>query len=123
MDASPLGTVLASPATRRSSLPGSAAGPATAAPPAQATASSPVAPAQAFLERVHARHRDLFDGDVASYIPALALADPAWYGIALVTSDGTDYQAGDSRLPFTNQSLSKPFTYGLVLDDRGEPTV
>ena len=63
------------------------------------------------------------DGDVASYIPALALADPAWYGIALVTADGTEYQAGDSLLPFTIQSISKPFTYGLVLDDLGEPAV
>ncbi len=118
MDASPLGTVLASPATRRSSLPGSAA-----APPTPEPTDHPVAPAQAFLERVHARHRDLLDGEVASYIPALALADPAWYGIALVTADGTDYQAGDSRQPFTIQSISKPFTYGLVLDDLGEPSV
>jgi glutaminase len=99
-------------------LPGSTAAPATAGAPAH-----PVAPAQAYLERVHARHRELLEGEVASYIPALALADPAWYGIALVTVDGTDYQAGDSRQPFTIQSISKPFTYGLVLDDLGEPSV
>ena len=118
MDASPIGTVLASPATRRSSLPGSAETPATPEAPAH-----PVAPAQAYLERVHARHRELADGEVASYIPALAVADPAWYGIALVTVDGTEYQAGDSGQPFTIQSISKPFTYGLVLDDLGEPSV
>ena len=121
MDASPLGTVLASPATRRSSLPGSAAAPSTPLEPG--TPAGPIAPAQAYLERVHARHRELADGEVATYIPALAVADPAWYGIALVTVDGTDYQAGDSRQPFTIQSISKPFTYGLVLDDLGEPSV
>ena len=120
MDASPLGTVLASPATRRSSLPGSAAAPST---PLAPDPGRPIAPVQAYLERVHARHRELADGEVATYIPALAVADPAWYGIALVTVDGTDYQAGDSRQPFTIQSISKPFTYGLVLDDLGEPSV
>ena len=121
MDASPLGTVLASPATRARRSAGSPAAPA--APAVQETPPRPVAPAQAYLERVHARHRELADGEVASYIPALALADPAWYGIALVTLDGTDYQAGDSGQPFTIQSISKPFTYGLVLDDLGEPSV
>ena len=29
------------------------------------------------------------------------------------------YEAGDSRVPFTIQSISKPFTYGLALADRG----
>ena len=81
------------------------------------------APVQTFLERVHARHRGTFDGEVATYIPALAAADPAAYGIALMTVDGMGYDFGDSTVPFTIQSISKPFTYGLVLDDLGEHAV
>jgi glutaminase len=81
------------------------------------------APVTTFLERLHARHRDTFDGEVATYIPALAAADPAWFGLAMMTVDGTGYAVGDSARPFTIQSISKPFTYGLVLDDLGEEAV
>ena len=33
------------------------------------------------------------------------------------------YEVGDTRLPFTIQSMSKPFTYGLALADRGRAVV
>src|SRR5262249_821669 len=56
---------------------------------------------------------------VARYIPELAKADPQWFGIALATVDGHIYEVGDSRQPFTIQSISKPLTYGLALEDRG----
>jgi glutaminase len=84
---------------------------------------TPPPPVQAFLQRLHDRHRSNRDGTVATYIPALAAADPDWFGIALLTVDGTGYHVGDSTQPFTIQSISKPFTYGLVLDDLGEAPV
>ena len=37
----------------------------------------------------------------------------------LATTDGHGYEVGDSRAAFTIQSISKPFTYGLALQDRG----
>lgn len=40
-----------------------------------------------------------------------------------MTLDGRIHEVGDSRLPFTIQSISKPLTYGLVLDDLGEDAV
>ena len=40
-----------------------------------------------------------------------------------MTVDGSAYEVGDSRRPFTIQSISKPFTYGLVLDALGEDAV
>jgi glutaminase len=76
-------------------------------------------PVQEYLEALHARYRDDHSGEVASYIPELALADPAWFGICLATTDGHVYEVGDTRVPFTIQSMSKPFTYGLALHDRG----
>ncbi len=106
-------------------MPAAALAPLTpAAPPAPtATGHGSASPVATFLERVHERHRDRTDGTVATYIPALAAADSSWFGVALMTVDGTGYDVGDSRQPFTIQSISKPFTYGLVLDALGEPEV
>ena len=74
---------------------------------------------QNYLEALQTTYADIATGAVASYIPELTKADPAWFGIALVTVDGHVYQAGDSRQPFTIQSISKAITYGLALEDSG----
>ena len=88
------------------------------APPERRAASAPlISPVQSFLERLHAAHVEERGGEVASYIPELAGADPEWFGICLVTVDGAVYEVGDTRRPFTLQSISKPLTYGLVLDE------
>lgn len=59
------------------------------------------------------------DGQVAQYIPELAKADPEAFGIVIATVDGRVYEAGDTRVPFTIQSISKPLVYGVALEDRG----
>ena len=74
-------------------------------------------PLQDSLEELHARHAGLREGNVATYIPELAKANPDWFGICLVTAGGHVYEVGDSRQPFTIQSISKPFVYGLALED------
>src|SRR5450432_829128 len=74
---------------------------------------------EGFLAELHARYAAVEDGNVATYIPELAKADPRWFGIALATTDGHVYEVGDSRQEFTIQSISKPFAYGLALEDRG----
>jgi glutaminase len=71
------------------------------------------------LEEVHARHGSCVDGAVADYIPELAAADPHHFGLALTTVDGQTFATGDADVPFTIQSISKPFTYGLALEDHG----
>ena len=81
--------------------------------------SQPTSPIQRYLQELHARHAAQGAGEVATYIPELADADPASFGICLATTDGHVYEVGDSRLPFTIQSISKPFAYGLALGDRG----
>lgn len=83
----------------------------------------PVSPIQAMLERLHARHIEDGSGAVASYIPELAAADPDWFGISMVTADGSVYEVGDTRHEFTIQSISKPLTYALALEAVGEETV
>ena len=58
-------------------------------------------------------------GEVASYIPELATADPGWFGISMVTADGSIYEVGDTRREFTIQSISKPLTFALALEAIG----
>jgi len=87
---------------------------------AKSVCSSPVLD---YLEYLHREFAGITDGKVATYIPELAKANPNWFGISLVTATGQVYEAGDSRLPFTIQSISKPFVYGLALEDNARQHV
>ena len=82
-----------------------------------------VSPIARYLQSLHERFSGMDGGVVASYIPELAKGDRQWFGIAVAMADGHVYEVGDARLPFTIQSISKPFVYGLALEDRGKPTV
>src|SRR5215475_11698652 len=83
------------------------------------TLSSCSSPVIDYLNELHTQYATLSDGQVATYIPELAKADPNWFGICLATTTGAVYEVGDSRQNFTIQSISKPFVYGLALEDNG----
>ncbi len=87
------------------------------------TGSASRSPVARYLDALHARFRAVDDGEVATYIPELGKADPRWFGLCIATMDGELYEVGDSRQPFTIQSISKPFVYGLALEDRGKDSV
>jgi len=74
---------------------------------------------QHYLDKLHQQFQALREGAVADYIPELAKVDADGFGIAVVTVDGHVYQAGETRHPFTIQSISKAFTYGIALEDKG----
>jgi len=76
-----------------------------------------------FLDRCHADFSAENDGAVADYIPELGKADPAHFGISLATLDGHVYEVGDTEIPFTIQSMSKPFVFALALDALGAAKV
>jgi glutaminase len=80
-------------------------------------------PVQRYLERLHAECAANHAGAVADYIPELAAASPTDFAICIATIDGRVYEVGDSRRRFTIQSISKPFTYGIALDDSGRAAV
>ncbi len=63
------------------------------------------------------------DGALASYIPELANVNPQQFAMAVVTVDGECVSFGDDQSLFTLQSTSKPFTYGLALEEHGEAFV
>src|SRR5476651_1193444 len=80
-------------------------------------------PIQDYLTELHRRHSLDKDGKVADYIPELSKANPDWFGICLATTDGHVYETGDSQQTFTIQSISKPFVYGIALEDNGRDVV
>jgi glutaminase len=82
-------------------------------------AASPPPPLMDFLRELYERYAPLEDGAAAAYIPELARADPEWFGICVACVDGRVFEIGSSRQPFTIQSVSKPFSYGLALEECG----
>lgn len=75
------------------------------------------------VHAAHDRYRGFTAGTVADYIPALAAADPAWFGVCLVEVDGSVHHAGDAEQPFSIQSISKAFVYALVCEVLGHEAV
>ena len=78
---------------------------------------------QRYLDQILHEHAHITDGAVADYIPELARVDPTRFGLSLSSSDGYVYESGDAATEFTIQSISKPFTYGLALDQIGKKAV
>ena len=78
---------------------------------------------QRTIEELHARYQPLSDGQVASYIPELQKANPEHFGICIATSEGAVFETGDCDRPFTIQSVSKPFTFGMAVEEFGADTV
>jgi glutaminase len=78
---------------------------------------------QGVIEDLHGKFGPLDEGRVATYIPELAKANPESFGIALVSSDGQVFETGHCDVPFTIQSISKPFTFGLAIEAYGQEAV
>jgi len=75
------------------------------------------------LELLYKKYQNTNEGLLASYIPELAKIDKDLFSISLMFTDGREFHIGDSTKKFTLQSVSKPFTYGLALNLKGEEFV
>jgi glutaminase len=78
---------------------------------------------QSVIDHVHAQYLPLQDGQVATYIPELAKANPEHFGISVVSTAGHSFHVGDCDAPFTIQSVSKPLTFGMALEEFGPEEV
>lgn len=58
-----------------------------------------------------------FDGQPAQYIPQLARGNPEHWGVSVCTVDGQRYDLGHTEIPFCMQSVVKPLTYAMTLND------
>jgi glutaminase len=85
-------------------------------PPAESRLGSPV---QAYLEDLQRRFSILTEGDIATYIPELAKANPDWFSLCMSMVDGMTYVSGNSDQTFTIQSMSKALVFALALEDNG----
>jgi glutaminase len=84
---------------------------------------SAAAPFRDTLNEVHAKYKDAREGTVADYIPELAKGDPDAFGISVMRTDGQVVEVGDYQQLFSLQSISKPFVFGMVLEDHGREHV
>jgi len=87
------------------------------------TTSAPRHEVQALVDDLYDKHRGGREGHVATYIPELTKVNPENFGICVVTAGGRVFEAGDCDVPFTIQSISKPLTYGLAMDEFGAEKV
>ena len=78
---------------------------------------------EALLEEAYERYRNVEDGKVADYIPALAGVSPGLFGCCIVGVNGAVHAIGDARHAFSLQSVSKPFVMALVAEAIGAETV
>ena len=78
---------------------------------------------QSLLEHLYTSGVANSAGEISNYLPELAQANPAWFGLCAMTLDGTLLEAGDSRVPFTLQSIAKPLLLALAIEDHGAETI
>jgi len=78
---------------------------------------------QAAVNAAFNKFKTLKEGKNADYIPALAKVDPNLFGIALVTTDGKVYSAGDLTTEVSIQSISKVFTMAQVIQEQGTESI
>lgn len=78
---------------------------------------------QTLIESLHGKYLALCDGDVATYIPELSKVNPDVFGVCLATADGRVFESGECDREFTIQSISKPFTFGLAVEEFGHDEV
>lgn len=74
---------------------------------------------QQTINEIFHKHLSNREGSPATYIPELAKARPEHFSIVITTVNGEVFSVGDSEIYFSMQSTSKPFTYGMVLQDLG----
>jgi glutaminase len=72
----------------------------------------------AVAEAYNAIRGDL-SGTLSTVYPALQQVDPNLFGISLVSAESETWDIGDSTHQFTIQSISKPFVFALICQERG----
>lgn len=88
---------------------------------AQATAKGAAhstADLQHVVDEACTKYKDLKESKNADYIPILTTVPSELFGVAIVTRDGKVYAKGDVNYRFSIQSVSKPFTASLVMQQQ-----
>ncbi|MHC4119464.1 MAG: glutaminase A [Planctomycetota bacterium] len=78
---------------------------------------------QQVVDAAYAKYKDLKEGKNADYIPILATVPSDLFGVVIATRDGKIYAAGDIDYEFSIQSVAKPFTAALVMQQQGPEAI
>ena len=78
---------------------------------------------QTLLDELYDKHQTNSEGHLATYIPELSKVCPDEFGLCVVAANGRVFEAGACDRLFTIQSISKPFTFALAMDEFGAEKV
>ena len=78
---------------------------------------------QRVVNEAHAKYKNLKDGKNADYIPILTETPSELFGVVIATRDGQIFTAGDIDYKFSIQSVSKPFTAALIMQQQGPQAI
>jgi glutaminase len=78
---------------------------------------------QSVVKAAYDKFKDDQSGKNADYIPELAKVPSELFGVVIVTAKGKVYTAGDVDYAFSIQSVSKPFTAALVMQEQGADAI
>ena len=78
---------------------------------------------QKVMQEAYLKFKDVKDGATADYIPELAKVPADLFGLAIVTAKGEVFTIGDVDYAFSIQSVSKPFTAALVMQQQGAQAI
>jgi len=78
---------------------------------------------QSLVNAPHRKYEDLKDGANANYIPILDTIPSDLFGVVIATNDGQICTAGDVDYELSIQSVAKPFTAALVMQQQGTDAV
>lgn len=96
---------------------------ALAAPLAHAQKDPTAKDLQRVVDEAYSKFKDVKDGKNADYIPILATVPSNLYGVVIVTREGKVYAAGDTDHVFAIESVSKPFTAALIMQQQGPEAI
>jgi glutaminase len=71
------------------------------------------------ITSLYKKYSSELSGDVSNAFPALSMVDPDLFAISAYGINGDHFHIGDFEETFTIQSISKPFSYALALEQKG----
>jgi Glutaminase len=74
-------------------------------------------------QEAYSKFKEENGGKNAQYIPYLASVPSHLFGVVIATTDGQIFAAGDVDYGFAIESVSKPFTMCLVMQEQGEQVI
>lgn len=71
------------------------------------------------ITNLYNKYASELSGEVSHAFPALSMVDPDLFAISAYGINGDHFHIGDYDESFTIQSISKPFSYALALEQKG----